>query len=45
LEMLERPAIGTHVAAAARVLAATQPTPTDEAQAYVKIMSQLVDSR
>ena len=45
LEMLERPAIGIHVGSAARVLAAMQPTPTDEAQAYVKIMNRIADGR
>ncbi|HEY2412217.1 MAG TPA: glycosyltransferase family 4 protein [Pirellulaceae bacterium] len=45
LELIERPAIGIQVGAAARALAAMQPTPADEARAYIEIMSRLADRR
>jgi len=45
LQLIEQPAIGVQIGAAARAASATQPTPIDEAQGYVEIISRLAVRR
>jgi glycosyltransferase involved in cell wall biosynthesis len=45
LELIDRPAIGIQVGAAARSAAAAGPTPLDEARSYVEIVTRSARSR